>query len=63
MKVIKEANPDKFKPEVTFECTNCECIYIAEKGEFKVSYYQDGELAFYSSYCPICGTYNVEGLE
>ena len=58
MKIIKKG----IRPTITkkFICTNCGCIWEAEKGEYNVTSYlgmmHDG-LKAYSMNCPCCGAF------
>ena len=57
MEIIKQGNPDKIKQNVKFKCDQCDCEFIAEKGEWKyapIIAQQRGE-GTYICICPCCG--------
>ena len=51
MKIIKKGNLTK---EVRFECPDCGCIFIADKGEWTYPGYRDDQDADYICTCPTC---------
>lgn len=52
MKIIQDGNPDKLKEIVRFTCKKCDCIFEAEKGEYKTdSQYNE---TYYICECPFC---------
>lgn len=52
MKIIKPGKQlDKEKTERRFRCPICECVFSAEKGEYKVNIVAN---PFYFCVCPNC---------
>lgn len=53
MKVIQHGNPKKNRPDVTFTCENCGCVFIAEYGEYTR---HDSQIQgdWYETHCPEC---------
>lgn len=60
MKIIKEGDPNKINGDVEFECSQCGCIFVADRTEWIYApqiAQQRGE-GTYICKCPCC-RYNV----
>ena len=54
MEIIVPGNLEKTKRIIKFSCSNCDCVWKAEKGEYEYKFDQrDGEYS--SMRCPCCG--------
>ena len=54
MKVIKHGRKKDKKPDVTFTCKKCGCVFIAEWGEYTRHYGQIQGGTYYEVHCPEC---------
>lgn len=54
MKILRKGDPEKAKQKRIFNCTECDCIYVAEKSEYKYVY-KKGDDEYYMGECPCCG--------
>lgn len=57
MEIIKQGDCNKAKGIVKFECTQCGCIFKAERGEwfYAPSMAQQRGETTYMCFCPCCG--------
>lgn len=53
MEIIKQGNLELTKKIKTFECTNCGCIFKADKDEYSYAGAQYNT-AYYKCQCPTC---------
>lgn len=54
MKILREGNLKKNRPDIFFHCYECGCEFIAESGEYQYAVTSYNE-SYYSCKCPYCG--------
>ena len=57
MNIIKPGNPRKIRKIERFECAFCDCIFEADKDEYKVCHSRRNGPYCISIRCPYCGKF------
>lgn len=57
MEILKHGNLEKTRDQLVFKCTNCKCLFRADRSEYQFQYVQRENLAWYEIKCPECGTW------
>ena len=52
MKIIKQGNPEIINKPKKFHCSRCDCVFEADKSEYKAGN-QYNDIYFYAE-CPCC---------
>ena len=56
VKIIKHGEPAKLKPDITFACKKCGCVFVASWGEYTRHYGRTHDGTWYEARCPECNS-------